>query len=89
VYGIFNEMPPPPESIFCDCPKIQKWDFEVSWQSSLSQLFRHICFLAHFTGGGIDSVLDLETGEFFTYLEEAVKLYDLELKAPKRVVLAA
>ena len=45
-------------------------------------------FLAHFTGGGMDSVLDLDSGEFFTYLDEAVRLYEAEMKAPKRVVLA-
>jgi hypothetical protein len=47
-----------------------------------------VVFLAHFTGGGVDSVLDLEVNDFFKYLDEAIKLYSGEAKAPRRVVLA-
>jgi hypothetical protein len=46
-----------------------------------------VVFLAHFTGGGIDSVLDLDSEDFFNYLDEAAKLYGIEMKAPKRVIL--
>jgi hypothetical protein len=45
-------------------------------------------FLAHFTGGGIDAVLDMENDDYFAYLNEAMELYKMEMKAPKRVVLA-
>jgi hypothetical protein len=45
-------------------------------------------FLAHFTGGGINSVLELSAGDFFDYLDEAQKLYEMEMKRPLRVVLA-
>jgi hypothetical protein len=47
-----------------------------------------IVFLAHYTGGGINSVLDLDSEDFFSYLDEAMKGYEMETKAPKRVVLA-
>jgi hypothetical protein len=47
-----------------------------------------VVFLAHVTGSGIGSVLDLEINDFFRYLDEAVKLYGEEAKTPKRVVLA-
>jgi hypothetical protein len=45
-------------------------------------------FLAHFTGGGIHSVLKLSVGDFLGYLEAAEKLYEVEAKFPLRVVLA-
>jgi hypothetical protein len=45
-------------------------------------------FLAHFTGGGINAVLDMDTDDYFAYLEEAVELYKTEMKAPKRVAVA-
>ncbi|GHT46141.1 hypothetical protein AGMMS49965_23530 [Bacteroidia bacterium] len=45
-------------------------------------------FLAHFTGSGIDSILDMQMDDAFNYLDEALKLYELEAKAPQRVVLA-
>jgi hypothetical protein len=45
-------------------------------------------FLAHFTGGGIDSVLDLPIDDFWDYLIEAVELYKTETINPKRVVLS-
>jgi hypothetical protein len=47
-----------------------------------------VVFLAHFTGSGINSVLDFETGDYFAYLEEAVAWHKMEMKTPKRVVVA-
>jgi len=47
-----------------------------------------VVFLAHYTGGGIDGVLDLEADEFFEYLESAVEFQKLEMQRPVRVVLA-
>jgi hypothetical protein len=47
-----------------------------------------VVFLAHFTGGGISDILDLEITDFFTYLKEAVELYKTEMKAPRRAVVA-
>jgi hypothetical protein len=44
--------------------------------------------LAHFTGGGIGSVLKLSVSNFLNYLEEAKKIYEMEMKIPLRVVLA-
>ena len=46
-----------------------------------------IVFLAHFTGGGIDSVLDLMVDDYFSYLESAVDIYEKEITTPRRVVL--
>ena len=40
-----------------------------------------IVFLAHFTGGGIDGVLDLIVEDYFAYL-------DREEATPRRVVLS-
>jgi hypothetical protein len=45
-------------------------------------------FLAHFTGGGIGNVLDLEAGDFWACMDEAMKLYKVEAEGMKRVVLA-
>lgn len=45
-------------------------------------------FLAHYTGGGINGVLDLTTDEYFNYLDAALKLYEMEMKTPRRVVLS-
>jgi hypothetical protein len=45
-------------------------------------------FLAHFTGGGINDVLDLEVDDYFAYLHEAIELYKAEAKMPKRVAVA-
>jgi hypothetical protein len=45
-------------------------------------------FLAHFTGGGINDVLDLDIDDYFAYMDEAVELYKTEMKAPKRAVVA-
>jgi hypothetical protein len=45
-------------------------------------------FLAHFTGGGISTVLELPAGDFCDYLGEARKLYEMEMKMPRRVILA-
>jgi hypothetical protein len=47
-----------------------------------------VVFLAHFTGGGINGVLDLELEDYFQYFEAAVELYKTEMKAPKRVAVA-
>jgi hypothetical protein len=44
-------------------------------------------FLAHFTGGGI-SVLDLDVEDFWSYLDEAMKLYEMEQKQINRVVIS-
>jgi hypothetical protein len=45
-------------------------------------------FLAHFTGGGIDSVLDLETVDFWAYLDAAMEFYKAERQGIWRVALA-
>ena len=45
-------------------------------------------FLAHYTGGGIDAILDMDISEFFEYLECAVEFYKIEVERPVRVVLA-
>ena len=34
--------------------------------------YSDIVFLAHFTGGGIDGVLDLMLDDYFSYLEAVV-----------------
>jgi hypothetical protein len=47
-----------------------------------------IVFLAHYTGGGIDSVLDLYIDDFWSYLDETMKLHKMENEAIRRVVLA-
>ena len=47
-----------------------------------------IVFLAHFTGSGIDAVLDMIVADFFAYLDEALKLYKEQLNLPSRVILA-
>jgi hypothetical protein len=47
-----------------------------------------VVFLAHFTGGGINDVLDLDMEDYFQYLEAALELYKTEMKAPKRVAVA-
>lgn len=47
-----------------------------------------IVFLAHFTGGGIDSVLDLIVEDYFAYLDRAVEIYEKEITTPRRVVLS-
>jgi hypothetical protein len=47
-----------------------------------------VVFLAHYTGGGINSVLEMNTDEFFEYLECAFDLYKNELERPVRVVLS-
>ena len=46
-----------------------------------------VVFLAHYVGGGIDNVLDLEIDEFFEYLESAVEFKKLEMQRTVRVVL--
>ncbi|WP_294597456.1 hypothetical protein [uncultured Rikenella sp.] len=45
-------------------------------------------FLAHFTGSGLNDVLNLDTDDFFDYLDEAIELYRQENETPRRVVLA-
>ena len=47
-----------------------------------------IVFLAHFTGGGIDGVLDLIVEDYFAYLDRAVEIYEKEITTPRRVVLS-
>ena len=47
-----------------------------------------IVFWAHFTGGGIDSVLDLIVEDYFAYLDRAVEIYEKEITTPRRVVLS-
>jgi hypothetical protein len=44
-------------------------------------------FLAHFTSSGINGILELDMDDYLTYLDEAEKIYKVEMKAPKRVVL--
>ena len=46
-----------------------------------------VVFLAHFTGGGISAVLDLDVDDYFAYLEAAAELYKTEMKAPRRSVV--
>ena len=38
--------------------------------------YSDIVFLAHFTGGGIDGVLDLIVEDYFSYLDAAVEIYE-------------
>jgi hypothetical protein len=47
-----------------------------------------IVFLAHYVGGGINSILDLYTDEFFEYLNAALEFYKEEIKQPTRVILS-
>jgi len=47
-----------------------------------------VLFLAHYTGGGINDVLDLCVEDFFLYLDAAAKFYKLEIERPIRVVLS-
>ena len=49
------------------------------------RVFRYI---AHFTGGGIDGVLDLIVEDYFAYLDRAVEIYEKEITTPRRVVLS-
>jgi hypothetical protein len=52
----------------------------------------NVVFLAHFTGGGIDSVLDLGVDDFTEYFNAAIELdkalYERYAKTVTRVVLA-
>lgn len=41
-----------------------------------------IVFLAHFTGGGIDGVLDLIVEDYFAYLDRAVEIYEKRSQHP-------
>lgn len=50
--------------------------------------YSDIVFLAHFTGGGIDGVLDLIVEDYFAYLDAAVEIYEKEITTPRRVVLS-
>lgn len=50
--------------------------------------YSDIVFLAHFTGGGIDGVLDLIVEDYFSYLDAAVEIYEKEITTPRRVVLS-
>lgn len=45
-------------------------------------------FLAHFTGGGIDAVLDMDYEDYCSFLKHAVKMYEQEITKPRRVVLS-
>jgi len=45
-------------------------------------------FLSHYTGGGIESVLNLFVEDFFLYLDSALELYKIEIERPQRVILA-
>ena len=47
-----------------------------------------IVFIAQFTGGGIEGVLDLIVEDFFAYLDRAVEIYEKEITTPRRVVLS-
>ena len=49
---------------------------------------KDVVFLAHFTGGGINAVLDLIVEDYFDYLDEALKLYKEQFNVPRRVVVA-
>ena len=44
--------------------------------------YSDIVFLAHFTGGGIDGVLDLIVEDYFSYLDAAVEIYEKEITTP-------
>ena len=45
-------------------------------------------FLAHYVGGGIDSVLDLDSEDYFMYLESAMKFYKIDFERPMRVIVS-
>jgi len=45
-------------------------------------------FLAHYVGGGIDAVLDLDEDDFWDYLMAALDLLKSECMRPTRVVLS-
>jgi len=45
-------------------------------------------FLAHYVGGGISDVLDLNIDDFFACLDAAMEFYKEEIKRPIRVVLS-
>lgn len=47
-----------------------------------------VVFLAHFTGSGIDPVLDMVVDDYYIYLDEAIKLYKEQLTLPRRVIVA-
>jgi hypothetical protein len=44
-------------------------------------------FLAHYTGSGIDAVLDLDIEDYFVYMDAAVELYKTDIKTPKRAIV--
>jgi len=44
-------------------------------------------FLAHYVGGGIKDILELDVFDFIDFLKSAIKLYEIELKQPKEVIL--
>ena len=51
--------------------------------------YSDIVFLAHFTGGGIDGVLDLIVEDYFSYLDAAVEIYEKgDHNTPAGVVLS-
>lgn len=45
-------------------------------------------FLSHYSGSGINEILDLTTDEYFKYLDAALELYEAEIKMPRRVILS-
>jgi len=47
-----------------------------------------VVFLAHYIGGGIDAVLDLDSNDFFQYLDAAWEFYKIEVERPVRAILA-
>nr|DAF13299.1 MAG TPA: hypothetical protein [Caudoviricetes sp.] len=61
-------------------------------QTSAQQIkvvtYSDVVFLAHFTGSGIDPILDMLVDDYFVFLDEAIKLYKEQLTIPRRVILA-
>lgn len=45
-------------------------------------------FLARYTSSGIPAILDLDSEEFFDYLEEALEQFQEEKRMPVRVILS-
>jgi hypothetical protein len=50
-----------------------------------------VVWLAHYTGSGIDGVLDLDEEEFWSYFDASFEVYQQQLKierqAPQEVIL--
>jgi len=47
-----------------------------------------VVFVAHYVGGGINDAMDIDSREFFSFLDAALELYKLESERPVRAILA-